>query len=279
MKLTVLVDNNTFIDLYLIGEPAVSFYIETEGRKILFDAGYSDAFLTNAQRLGIDLADIDMVVLSHGHLDHTWGLEYLVRMLAEKRSLARDVKTPTLVAHPDVFASRYQKNDPEIGSLLKIETLSLFFNLQLTSVPAQLTSRLIFLGEIERLNDFEAQRSIGMLRLKDGTETPDRILDDSALVYQADSGLVIITGCSHAGICNIIEYAKKVTGETRVLDVIGGFHLLNPTAQQMQGTLEYFQKIKPEQLHACHCTDLRSKIQLAAVANIKEVGSGLLLNY
>jgi len=279
MKLTVLVDNNTFIDLYLIGEPAVSFYIETEGRKILFDAGYSDAFLTNAQQLGIDLADIDMVVLSHGHLDHTWGLESLVRMLAEKRSLARDVKTPTLVAHPDVFASRYFKKDPEIGSLLKEDTLSLFFDLQLSATPVQLTSKLTFLGEIERVNDFEANRGIGMLRLGNGGEIPDLIVDDTALAFQADAGLVVITGCSHSGICNILEYAKKVTGECRIVDVIGGFHLLNPSAQQMQGTIDYFRQNPSKQLHACHCTDLPSKIQLATIADLKEVGAGLRLNY
>lgn len=73
MKLTVLVDNNTFVDEYLIGEPGVSYYIECDGKKILFDLGYSDVFLKNAQTLKIDLSDIDDLVISHGHNDHTWG--------------------------------------------------------------------------------------------------------------------------------------------------------------------------------------------------------------
>ena len=106
MKLTVLVDNNTIIDQYLLGEPAVSYYIETGDQNILFDAGYSDAFLINAQRLDIDLTKLDKVVLSHGHLDHTWGLQYLVRLLCEKPVYNAKGKKPVLIAHPEVFLSR-----------------------------------------------------------------------------------------------------------------------------------------------------------------------------
>lgn len=72
MKLTVLVDNNTLIDRYFVGEPALSFFIEVGGENILFDTVYSDAFLKNAERMGINLRELDVVVLSHGHVDHTW---------------------------------------------------------------------------------------------------------------------------------------------------------------------------------------------------------------
>jgi len=279
LNLTVLVDNNTFIDQYLAGEPAVSYYIESDGQKILFDAGYSDVFLTNANRLGIDLSNLDAIVLSHGHLDHTWGLQYLVRMFAEKWSTNPSIVKPELIAHPQVFANRHYKKDPEIGSLLKEENLVGFFNIQLGSEPVFLTQRLIFLGEIERKNNFEAQKNISTVRLKSGEEIPDMVMDDSALVYISERGLVIITGCSHAGICNIVEHAKKITGETRILDIIGGLHLQRPTSEQMQGTLEYFRQNNVVQLHACHCTDLQSKIQMASVANIIEVGCGLKLRY
>ena len=278
MNLTVLVDNNTFIDQYFIGEPAVSYFIEAEDKKILFDAGYSDIFLSNAQKLGIDLLDLDMIVLSHGHLDHTWGLFHLVRYYSENRWLGRQVKKPVLIAHPAVFAARSYQSDPEIGSVLKEETLSKFFNIHFTKDPYPLTDHLIFLGEIERLNAFEAQENIGMV-MQDGYNLPDMIVDDTALAYQTDAGLVIVTGCSHSGICNIVEYSKKVTGEQRVIDIIGGFHLLNPSTAQLQGTVDYIKCQNTDQVHACHCTDLRSKIELAKVANLQEVGVGMVLKY
>ena len=76
MKLKVLVDNNTYIDQYYLGEPAVSYYIEDEDTKILFDTGYSDIFISNSKKMGIDLNNIDKIVISHGHDDHTKGLKY-----------------------------------------------------------------------------------------------------------------------------------------------------------------------------------------------------------
>jgi len=68
VKLTVLLDNNTFIDRYFLGEPGVSYFIEADGQKVLFDVGYSDAFIRNALKLNINLLDVDIIVLSHGHL-------------------------------------------------------------------------------------------------------------------------------------------------------------------------------------------------------------------
>jgi len=91
--------------------------------------------------------------------------------------------------------------------------------------------------------------------------------------------LVIITGCSHSGICNIVEQAKKLCREEKVIDIVGGLHLLNPSDEQLRGTLEYLGKLGPDSMHACHCTDLRSKIALSKVVNIKEVGVGLILEY
>jgi len=278
MHLTVLVDNNTFIDQYFIGEPALSIYLEAEGKKILFDTGYSDAFLVNARRLGIDLTKLDILVLSHGHLDHTWGLSYLVKSFSEARWMGKKVKRPLLVAHPMVFADRSFQSDPEIGSLLKEDVLSRFFDLKLTKEPFPLTDKLLFLGEINRENDFEAQEAIGMIR-QEGRDVPDMVMDDSALAYQTRDGLVIITGCSHAGICNIVEQAKKLTGEARVLDVIGGLHLLQPSTRQIQGTKDYLFKLDLREVHACHCTDLQSKFELAKVVNLKEVGTGMRLRF
>jgi 7,8-dihydropterin-6-yl-methyl-4-(beta-D-ribofuranosyl)aminobenzene 5'-phosphate synthase len=278
MKLTVLIDNNTLIDRYFLGEPGVCYLIEDGCKKILFDVGYSEAFIANARKLSIDLLDIDEVVLSHGHLDHTWGLEALLRLHSEAAGEKLPHKKPRLLAHPLAFSPKKSKRLPQLGTLLSKEVLSSFFNLELSRQPVFLTERLVFLGEIERLNDFEAQKPLGKA-IHNGVEVDDYLPDDTALAYISSQGLVIVTGCSHSGICNIVEHARKVCGVQAIVDIIGGFHLLNPPARQLQGTLDYMQKLAPSALHACHCTDLPSKIALAKAANLKEVGVGLALEY
>ncbi len=107
----------------------------------------------------------------------------------------------------------------------------------------------------------------------------DYVVDDTALVYKSDKGLVIITGCSHAGICNIVEYAKKVCNDDRVVDIIGGFHLQDPDENILNNTVSYFKNSNMDKIHACHCTDLRSKIELSKALTVVEVGVGLTLEY
>jgi len=280
LKLTVLVDNNTLtqIDADFRGEPGLSFYIECENKKILFDTGYSDLFLENAHKMQINLQHIDCIVLSHGHLDHSWGLVSLIQIYTRWFWQGLDVKHPTLIAHPDVFTSKIFKQTWQIGSLISQEEISRRMDLQLSKSPVWITKKLVYLGEIERTNDFEALKPIGKVK-KDDVCTDDYILDDSALAYKTKDGLVIITGCSHAGICNIIEYAKKVCDETRIIDIIGGFHLQNPPEKQLEGTLDYLRKLNLLVVHAGHCTNLKSKIELAKVVNLKEVGVGLTIEY
>ena len=276
MELTVLVDNNTLIDRYLLAEPGLSLLIEDEEITVLFDVGYSAIFLENAAKLGKQLDNLDYLVLSHCHLDHTWGLGPLIRYATELHIEQRPFKRPTLVAHPEVFASVRVEGIGEIGCLLSAEKLAKHCTLQLSAAPQALSSRLMFLGEIPRRNAFEARCPIGR---REGAEGGDQVIDDSALVYRTSKGLVIVTGCSHAGICNIIEYAKEICGDNRVVDIVGGLHLLNPPTDQLQGTLAYLDKLQPQAVHACHCTDLPSKIALSHVVPLYEVGVGLTISY
>jgi 7,8-dihydropterin-6-yl-methyl-4-(beta-D-ribofuranosyl)aminobenzene 5'-phosphate synthase len=278
MRLTVLADNHTLIDRYFYGEPGVSYFIEDKGQRILFDVGYSDVFIKNAQKMNIGLLDIDFLVLSHGHLDHTWGLDPLIRLYTEAIIEETDHKKPTLVAHPLTLLSKTFEGLGEIGSIISEKKLSRHFQIKLSKDPVWLTERLVFLGEIERENDFEAKKPIGKI-VKDDLEKDDYLMDDSVLVHKASRGLVIITGCSHAGICNIVEYAKKVCEDDRIIDIVGGLHLLDPPEEQLEGTLKYMKALRPAEVHACHCTDLHSKIALSKVVNLKEVGVGLTLEY
>jgi len=277
MRLTVLLDNNTLIDRYFCGEPGVSYFIEDEGKKILFDVGYSDVFIRNAQKMGLDLLNIDFLVLSHGHMDHTWGLDPLIRAYTEAAIEKIDHKRPAVIAHPLTFLTKTKNGLGEIGSIISKEKLSEHFRIRLSKDPVWLTERIVFLGEIERNNNFEAKIPIG--KVKANYLEDDYLMEDSALAYRSSEGLVIITGCSHAGICNIVEHAKRICGEDRIVDIVGGLHLLDPSEEQMRGTLDYMKKLQPPEVHACHCTDLNSKIALSRVVNLREVGVGLKLEY
>lgn len=259
MKLTVLCDNNTFIDQYYLGEPALCFYIETEKDCILFDTGYSDVFMKNAKKMGIDLDRVNKIVLSHGHNDHTGGLVYYLK---EKRNAE-------VIAHPDVFIRREDETGV-ISSPLTLEEVGEKCDLRLIKEPYEVSRNLIYLGEIPVSCGFEKRIPIG--KTDKGEE--DYIMDDSALVYQGTEGIFIITGCSHSGICNIIEYARKVTSTDKVTGVIGGFHLLQEGAR-LNRTVDYLKKQNIKELYPCHCVSLEAKVAMANEMKIQETGTGL----
>ncbi len=272
MKLTVLVDNNTLIDRYYFSEPAVSYWIEESHKWILFDLGYSSLFIKNARLLNIDLKKARVIVLSHGHFDHTGGLGPYLRLAG---TLTRHIE---LVAHPSVFERKVYEGFGDIGIRRTRKELEGRFKLNVSRTPLWLTKNLCFLGEIPRENDFEAKRPLGQV-IKDGQRSPDHLWDDSALAYRSPKGIVVITGCSHSGICNILAYAKKVCGMEKVRDVIGGYHLLNAKRELLRKTISYLASCKITNLHPCHCTDLNAKIELGKRLPVQEVGTGLVLNY
>ena len=276
ISLTVLVDNTTLTDRYFAGEPGLSFVIETMGKKILFDTGYSDAFLANAGKMGISLRDLDSVVLSHGHLDHTGGLLPLVNYLTEAKINTIPHKVPELIAHPFCFYPRAKPPLPNIGSILNEDEVLRQFPVNLSDTPVWITEDLVFLGEIPRNLSFERTKpGTRKIVLPDGSTKPDLLLDDSALAFRSRAGLVIITGCSHAGICNITEYAREVCGEDKVVDIIGGLHLLTPDSLRLKKTGEYLRDLHLKALHACHCTSLMAKLALAHCCPLQEVGVGV----
>lgn len=266
MKLTVLVDNNTYIDQYYLGEPAVSYYIEDGGARVLLDTGYSDIFLSNAGKMGIDLSRLTHIALSHGHNDHTGGLRFL---LARYPRLHAE-----LVAHPDCFAPK-RDGTVDIGAPLSAEEAAQHLRYQPRRTPCALTERLLWLGEIPRVNSFEAQHPIGE-QLCGGQWEGDTVRDDTALVYTGQEGLFIITGCSHSGICNIMEYAKQVTGENRVAGIIGGFHLLAQNTQ-LDKTVAALRAAHVGRLYPCHCVSLAAKASMLRCLPVEEVGVGLTL--
>ena len=278
IRLSILLDNNTLIDQYFLGEPGFAAFLEINGQKILFDTGYSDAYLQNAQKLGIDLLTADTIIFSHGHIDHTWGLLPLIRALTERDFAFDGDVLPSkqkLIGHPHAFLEKSGAPVPrQIGSLFSLNSLQSLFDVEMAKEPRWLNEHVLYLGEIPRKTAFEPSYALG-----ETVDGPDYLLDDTALAVVTDEGLIILTGCSHAGICNIVQYAQKLTGEARIRDIVGGFHLLDPSEERLTGTVDFLAQVQPKALHACHCTDLRSKVALAEQLPLHEVGSGLVLTY
>lgn len=261
MRLRVLVDNNTNIDDYYLGEPGLSIYIEDDDAKILFDTGYSDIFLTNAKKMNIDLSKINYLILSHGHNDHTGGLKYLKDT---------DLSNVKLIAHPEVFEKRNHKG-LDISSPVELNELKVKEYIDGTK-QIKITDNLYFLGEIKRTTNFE-DRPVGY---KTRYNIPDQLKDDSALVYKTRDGLFIITACSHSGICNIINHAKETFNETRILGIIGGFHLLENN-DQLDKTIEFMKHEDIKELWPSHCVSLYAKHRMYEVTTVHQVGVGLEL--
>jgi len=266
MRFKVLVDNNTYIDEYFVGEPALSYFIEDNQSKILFDTGYSDVFLKNAEKMGIDLKQVDTIVFSHGHNDHTRGFQYLHEYT--------NLSNVTVVAHPFCFQSKIFELE-DIGSPFSAEKMKNICKLKLSDVPLQISENITFLGEIPNINDFEVRRTIGACN-NNGMWIEDTLKEDSALVYRGEEGLFIITGCSHSGICNIVEYAKRVCNEDQIAGIIGGFHLFE-VDEQLIKTIDYLGRNQVKHLYPCHCVSFQAKARLNETIRVNEVGVGLTL--
>ena len=262
MKLTVLMDNNTYIDRYFLGEPAVSYYIEDGDRVILFDTGYSSAFLKNAKDMGIDLTNVTDIVLSHGHNDHTGGLKHLLEFPFKNK--------PILTAHPDVFLKRFD-GELEIGSPVTEEEAEKAFELRLSKEPVKISENITFLGEIPTV---EEKRYIIGTVIRNGESEPDYMFDDSAMVYKTEKGIYVITGCSHSGICNIIISAKRITDSDRLLGIIGGLHLFEDNERTRQ-TVDFMKRQKTDCIYPCHCTSFKVRALMDRVMKVEEVGVGL----
>jgi len=268
VKLKVLVDNNTYIDQYYYGEPAVSYYIEDEDIRLLLDVGYSDLFIKNSNALGIDLENVTTIVISHGHDDHTRGLKYYFEQ--------NNKNNVSIIAHPDTFKEKVVDNFKICSPILQ-EELKEKCNLILSKEPKKISKHITFLGEIPQINNFENRKSIGK-QIVDETLMDDYVMDDTALAYKSENGIYIITGCSHSGICNIIEYAKQVCKDNRVLGIIGGFHLFEVT-EQVNKTIDYLKQNNIKELYPCHCTSFVVKAEIHKYLPVKEVGVGLEINW
>ncbi|UOB19343.1 MBL fold metallo-hydrolase [Abyssalbus ytuae] len=260
MKLTVLTDNHA--GGKFLAEHGISYLVEYDNHTLLFDTGHSNAFLKNAELLHINLNDfVNTIVLSHGHWDHGDGLRF--------------ISNKTLVTHPLSFIKRFRKKDnTPIGLTLNKEEIEQRFDLKTSVKPYLVSDKIIFLGEIPRVNDFECKHTPYV----DEDGNPDFVTDDSAVVLIDKDEIVIVTGCSHSGICNIIDYAKKIFKRKRIKAVIGGFHLKDDGIKT-QLTIQHLRKNDIQNIYPAHCTELPALAAFYSEFKIQQVKTGMIINF
>lgn len=276
MRLTVLMDNTTNLDTTYLGESGLSFLIETDNEKVIFDTGFSPIFLSNARKMGIDLTAISAVAISHGHNDHTNGLPTLGKLLHRKG------KRVPLILHTECLEKKWwRKKDgelEEIGMPCNRETLEKYYDVKPTEKPMQIGDSLYFLGGIPRKNP-AANESIGLVFNREGFLAPDSVPDDSALVFDGKNGLVVINGCAHSGLINILNYVKELFPGKPVEAVIGGFHIQDKSQEWLSNMTEELKKFEPKRIYPCHCTDETSRAYLRSRFSVGSIGVGSVLSF
>jgi 7,8-dihydropterin-6-yl-methyl-4-(beta-D-ribofuranosyl)aminobenzene 5'-phosphate synthase len=244
-KVTIIVDNKAADGL--LCEHGFSAWIEIAGRRLLFDTGQGAAFAGNTDKLGIDLRTVDILVLSHGHYDHTGGVSFLI---------AR-APTAAIYAHPAATGPRYALRDGVAKPIAMPAATRTALDVHPVGIrwitrSQQLAIGLGLTGPIPRLTDFEDTG--GPFFVDANGAQPDPIADDLALWMRTERGLVVVVGCCHAGLVNTLHHALKLSGETRLHAVIGGFHLNEASEVRLARTMAELQGLGPDLIVPCHCT-------------------------
>jgi 7,8-dihydropterin-6-yl-methyl-4-(beta-D-ribofuranosyl)aminobenzene 5'-phosphate synthase len=264
---SVLIDGEAFDALRAEHGFAALVTVTRAGRqhRVLFDTGISpDGLVENMRRLELSPHDVEVIVLSHGHWDHVGGMEGLAREL-------RPANLPVVI-HPDAWSRRrlaLPGRDPVlIASPSRGALEGAGFEIVEGREPSFLLDGcLLVTGEVDRTTEFEHGLAPSHQALRDGHWRPDQlVLDDQALVADVSGkGLVVITGCGHAGVINTLRYVKKLTGRDHLHAVIGGFHLNGPRFEPLIGpTCDAFAELAPEFLVPAHCTGWKATHALAA---------------
>jgi len=259
MRISVLTEN--YPGTFTKAEHGLSYLLEFDSKKILFDTGQSNLFLENAGIMNLDLSDIDLIVLSHGHYDHGNGLKFL--------------KSKKLICHPGCFAKRYgNKGEKYIGLDETKEELASRFDLACYTESNKISNKIYFLGEIPRISDFESKTT----GFSFANGEPDFVMDDSALALVMDEGLFIVTGCGHSGVINTFERAKAVTGINKLYGLIGGTHL-QKNNKQTKETIKYLKNNGLRHVRPSHCTALPALCVFHKEFGTAQLKTGDKLNY
>jgi 7,8-dihydropterin-6-yl-methyl-4-(beta-D-ribofuranosyl)aminobenzene 5'-phosphate synthase len=245
IKVAVLVDNTVGIPPFR-AEHGLSVWLEVDGRSFLWDCGQSDVAVFNANVLGIDLRKIEGIGLSHGHLDHAGGLQSTLQATGPK----------PIYAHPVAWDPRYMVAGTFkmfVGIPLRKEACeTMCAGIHMSREPVEVLPSVWLTGEVPRVTDFEGPEPALFIE-RDGELIPDPFEDDQALVIKKPDGCVVLTGCAHSGLVNIMKHVAAEYGPVKA--IVGGTHLgMGAPESKIAATMEFLDGALPEKIVINHCT-------------------------
>ena len=252
VKVTVVVDNGVPINSPkpFLGEHGLSMLLEVDGQRILLDTGQTGTVIHNLGLMGVSPASLDSIVISHGHYDHTGGLPHV---------LERAGKRLPVFVHEQAFGEKYSDSRGErrfVGVPHRREKLvALGADWRLVNEPLALLPGVWLSGSVPRTTDFEVGDA--HLRAGDaacGCDCQDPLTDDMALFFRTPKGLVVVSGCTHSGLVNVVRHGLAITGCSRLHGWIGGTHLGPVGEMQQSETLAELLQLAPDFVAANHCT-------------------------
>jgi 7,8-dihydropterin-6-yl-methyl-4-(beta-D-ribofuranosyl)aminobenzene 5'-phosphate synthase len=241
------------------GEHGFSVFIETDRGNYLFDTGRGQSIVANSLALGKDLRTVQKIFLSHGHYDHTGGLPEVLKLKGRV-----DVHV-----HPDVFIDRIhvlqeegQEKKRFVGLPFKRSYLEfLGANFLINKEFAEVEKKMFLTGEVPRGTAFE-KHDLRLFAERNGKLGQDVFADDQSLVIDTGNGLILILGCAHSGLVNIINHVIAKTGKEKFHAILGGTHLDFLTPAQLEETVGVLKKMNIERMGASHCTGMKAAFRL-----------------
>lgn len=254
VKIQVLIEERAF-GAGFKSEHGLSLLVEVRGRRWVFDTGQTGLVAENIRRSDISPGDIEGIIISHGHYDHTGGIMEILKWGWRG----------SIYAHPGIFRERWNirtRNSPRaIGCpFSRSELEASGAALVLSRAPSEISSGICLSGEIKREKEWISDPALVIE--KAGNYVPDPFIDEQYLVIIDGEEMIVITGCCHAGLINTIEDARSAFPQRKLKAVIGGFHLHSLPPMVLKETIEHLSGYQPERIIAGHCTGTAAEKQL-----------------